>query len=168
MRNLLMVVLAILMVSFVRDHGKKSHYIPTKLCVNKVINNIKTGPLTGNQNLAFGVKQVLTEAAEDKGWSIVADEFDADQVIDVEITYFDFNQVKNNISVFHKDDNMVIIKMKGTVSQDGKTIKSAEVEDKSDEITSATGVISTDGKFNSVTVRNAVKKTCVKLSYKLL
>ena len=107
MRHFILVVLAaFLMVGFVGDKRKlkRSHHNPTKLCVNSVTNNIKVGPLTGNQNLSFGVKNILEEVAQDRGW-ILVDRFEADQVLDVEIVYFDYEQTKSNMSVFHKNEN---------------------------------------------------------------
>ena len=60
----------------------------TRASLGTIVNNIKAGPLTGNKNLAFGVKNVLQEALQDKGFSLV-DKFDADYVVDVEIFFFD-------------------------------------------------------------------------------
>jgi len=140
---------------------------PTKVCVNSVINNIKVGPLTGNKNLAFGVKNVLQEALQDKGMSLV-DRFDADFVLDVEINYFDVEQTKKGVSVFHEDANEVVVRMKGTVSDfEGKTLKTATTEDRSSEISTSTLLIGETGQFNSTVQRNAVKKACVSVVSKL-
>ena len=64
-----------------------------KAALGTIVNNIKAGPLTGNKNLAFGVKNVLQEALQDKGFTLV-DRFDADYVIDIEISFFDVEQTK--------------------------------------------------------------------------
>jgi uncharacterized lipoprotein YajG len=140
---------------------------PTKLCVNSVTNNIKVGPLTGNKNLAFGVKNVLQEAVQDKGFSLV-DRFDADLVLNVEISYFDVEQVKKGVSVFHQDANEVVIRMKGTLTDaEGKTVKTVETEDRSSEVSSSTLLINEGGQFNSAVQRNAIKKACVSVVTKL-
>jgi hypothetical protein len=169
----LLVVFSLLAISFVgnnheRVNRKKHSYNSFKLYVNGVVNNIKVGPLTGNPNLSLGVKNLLIESAQDRGWDIVSDRFEADQVLDVEILYFDYEQTKSNMSVFHKEDNKIIITMHGTLSDNGKVVKEFTYTDKSGEIVSTTGIIAEDGKFSSMMVRNALKKTCVVLAYKLL
>jgi hypothetical protein len=152
------------------DRPKRS--IPqgaSKLHIGTVINNIKLGPLTGNKNLALGVKNVLAEAAQDRGWTLVQDAIDAEVVVNVELLYFDTEQTKSNVSVFHKDEDAVIIKMRGTTYDgEGKVIKSLVVDDKSTEISTSTFLINEGGGFNSQVARQAVKKTCVLLAYRLL
>ena len=69
----------------------------TRASLGTIVNNIKAGPLTGNKNLAFGVKNVLQEALQDKGFSLV-DRFDADYVIDIEISFFDVEQTKQGVN----------------------------------------------------------------------
>ena len=138
-----------------------------KVYVNDVLNNVKIGALANNKQLSLGVKNVLEEALQDKGFELVNDRWDADYVVDLEINYFDYEQTKTNLSVFHKDENAVVIKMRGQVSENGKVLKDVSVIDQSTEIVSSTGVIASDGKFSSAIVRNAVKKTCVSVVAKL-
>jgi len=136
--------------------------------VNDVLNNVKIGALANNKQLSLGVKNVLEEALQDKGFELVNDRWDADYVVDLEINYFDYEQTKTNLSVFHKDENAVVIKMRGQVSENGKVLKDVNVIDQSTEIVSSTGVIASDGKgFSSALVRNSVKKTCVSVVAKL-
>ena len=162
MKQLVIVVFALLL-SYVGN----TQVTPTKLYISSVNNLIKVGPLTGNTNLSFGVKNVLEEATQDKGYSIVKDRWDADLVLDIDIIYFDVEKTKSNISVFHKDENAVVIRMRGQVTKDGQIIKDALVEDSSSEIVASTGIVATDGKFNSTVSRNAIKKTCVLVVSKL-
>ena len=135
--------------------------------ISTVNNLIKVGPLTNNQNLSLGVKNVLEEALQDKGYSLVSNAWDADMTLDVDIIYFDVEKIKTNISVFHKDENTVIIRMRGTVTKEGKILKEQIVEDGSNEIVASTGIVAVDGKFNSTVSRNAIKKTCVLVVSKL-
>jgi hypothetical protein len=135
--------------------------------ISSVNNLIKVGPLTNNQNLSLGVKNVLEEALQDKGYSLVSNAWDADMTLDVDIIYFDVEKIKTNISVFHKDENTVVIRMRGTVAKEGKVIKQQVVEDGSNEIVASTGIVAVDGKFNSTVSRNAIKKTCVLVVSKL-
>lgn len=139
----------------------------TKASLGTVVNNIKVGTLTGNKNLAFGVKNILQEALQDKGFSLV-DRFDADYVVDVEISFFDVEQTKQGVSVFHQDKNEVVIRMRGTLSDGfGKVLKTITTEDKSSEISTSTLLINEGGQFNSAVQRNAVKKACVSVVTKL-
>ena len=138
-----------------------------KAALGTIVNNIKAGPLTGNKNLAFGVKNVIQEALQDKGFTLV-DRFDADYVIDVEISFFDVEQTKQGVSVFHEDKNEVVIRMKGTLSDGfGKVLKNINTEDRSSEISTSTLLINEGGQFNSAVQRNAIKKECISVVTKL-
>ena len=76
-----------------------------RIQISSVNNYIKIGPLTNNQNLTLGVKNVLEEALQDKGYTIVSNSWDADLVLDVDIIYFDIEKKKYNLSLFHKNKN---------------------------------------------------------------
>jgi dihydroxyacid dehydratase/phosphogluconate dehydratase len=141
--------------------GQKTIY------VNSVLNSVKVGYLANNKQLELGVKNVLEEALQDNGYELVADKWDAVYLIDVEIVYFDYEQTKMNVGISHKDENAVVIRMKGSLSKEGVILKDVLVTDKSKEIVSATGVIASDGKFSSAIIRNAIKKTCVLVVEKL-
>jgi len=141
--------------------GQKTVYI------NSVLNNVKVGYLTNNKQLELGVKNVLEEVLQNKGYDLVGDKWDAEYLVDVEIVYFDYEQSKTNIGLSHKDENAVVIRMKGTLSKEGKILKEVNVTNKSNEIVSATGVIASDGKFSSAIIRNAIKKTCILVVEKL-
>ncbi len=135
--------------------------------ISSVNNLIKVGPLTNNQNLKLGVKNVLEEALQDKGYSIVSNSWDADMSLDVDIIYFDIEKTKTNMAVFHKDNNAVVIRMRGQLIKEGKIEKEVIVEESSNEIVASTGLVAADGKFNSAVSRNAIKKTCVAVVSKL-
>ena len=135
--------------------------------ISSVNNLIKVGPLTNNQNLKLGVKNVLEEALQDKGYSIVSNSWDADMSLDVDIIYFDIEKTKTNMAVFHKDNNAVVIRMRGQLIKEGKIEKEVIVEESSNEIVASTGLVAADGKFNSAVSRNAIKKTCVEVVSKL-
>ena len=135
--------------------------------ISSVNNLIKVGPLTNNQNLKLGVKNVLEEALQDKGYTIVSNSWDADMSLDVDIIYFDIEKTKTNMAVFHKDNNAVVIRMRGQLIKEGKIEKEVIVEESSNEIVASTGLVAADGKFNSAVSRNAIKKTCVAVVSKL-
>lgn len=159
MRVLFLIMVAILLGA--------SAQAQSKAAIGTISNSIKVGPLTGNKNLAFGIKNVVQEALQDKGFALV-DRFDADYVVDLEIFFFDVEQTKKGISVFHEDRTEVVIRMKGTLSDGfGKVLKTVNTEDRSSEISVSTLLINEGGQFNSAVQRNAVKKACISVVTKL-
>ena len=140
----------------------------SKVSVNTVRNSVRMGPMTGNLNLTMGVKNIIQEVLQDKGYSLVNKE-DADLFVDVEIVYMDQQKTATNISIFHKDENAVVIRMLGKlINKSGKVVKKELVTDESSEISTSTLLISENGEFNSTVMRNALKKTCVQVVNKLL
>ena len=132
--------------------------------VESVENKVKVGKLAGNRNLAFGVKNVLEEALQEKGLDLAPS---ATQKLKVEIIYLDVLTTKSNISVFHKGEEEVVIRLKGTIYKDGKKDKEVIVEEGSAEISMSTLIIDEGGKFNQTSLSNALKKGSVKLITKL-
>ena len=139
-----------------------------KVSVNTVKNSVKMGPMTGNLNLTFGVKNIIQEVLQDKGYTLVNKE-DADLFVDVEIVYMDQQKTASNVAIFHKDENAVVIRMLGKlIDKSGKIVKKELVTDESSEISTSTLLVSESGEFNSTVMRNAIKKTCVQVVSKLL
>jgi hypothetical protein len=133
--------------------------------VESVENKVKIGKLAGNRNLTFGVKNVLEEALQEKGLDLAPS---ATQKLKVEIIYLDVLTTKSNISVFHKGEEEVVIRLKGTIYKDGKKDKEVIVEESSSEISMSTLIIDEGGKFNQTSLSNALKKGSIKLITKLL
>ena len=132
--------------------------------VESVENKVKVGKLSGNRNLAFGVKNVLEEALQEKGLDLAPS---ATQKLKVEIIYLDVLTTKSNISVFHKGEEEVVIRLRGTIYKDGKKDKEVIVEESSAEISMSTLIIDEGGKFNQTSLSNALKKGSIKLITKL-
>jgi uncharacterized lipoprotein YajG len=145
-----------------------SQDLNSKVSVNTVKNSVRMGPMTGNLNLTMGVKNIIQEVLQDKGYSLVNKD-EADLFVDVEIVYMDQQKTATNISIFHKDENTVVIRMLGKlINKSGKVVKKELVTDESSEISTSTLLISENGEFNSTVMRNAIKKTCVQVVNKLL
>jgi hypothetical protein len=132
--------------------------------VESVENKVKVGKLAGNRNLAFGVKNVLEEALQEKGLDLAPS---ATQKLKVEIIYLDVLTTKSNISVFHKGEEEVVIRLRGTIYKDGKKDKEVIVEESSAEISMSTLIVDEGGKFNQTSLSNALKKGSIKLITKL-
>ena len=156
-------LLVLLSPLFVLSQGLNS-----KVSVNTVKNSVRMGPMTGNANLTMGVKNIIQEVLQDKGYSLVNKE-EADLFVEVEIVYMDQQKTATNVSIFHKDENTVVIRMLGKlINKSGKVVKKELVTDESSEISTSTLLISENGEFNSTVMRNALKKTCVQVVNKLL
>lgn len=138
-----------------------------RVCVGDVVNNIRIGSLAGNKNLVFGIKNIAEEAIADKGYSIV-EKNDSTLKISFEVIYFDVLQTSAGVSVFHKNNNETIIRIKGTVTQGKKKIKDHLSTGKSSEISTSTMIIDEGGGFNQASARSALKKTIIDLIDNLL
>jgi hypothetical protein len=92
----------------------------------------------------------------------------ATQRLKVDIIYLDVLTTKKNISVFHSNEEEVVIRLRGTLYKDGKKDKEVMVEESSSEISMSTLIVDEGGKFNQTSLSNALKKGCDKLITKLL
>jgi hypothetical protein len=150
--------------SFKNSPGNIWYNADEHIYVEKVTNKIVVGKLAGNRNLEFGVKNVLEEFLQDKGYNISSD---ATNKLRVEIVYLDVLTTKKNISVFHKGEEEVIIRLKGILYKDGIKEKEIIVEESSSEVSMSTLLVDEGGKFNQTSLSNALKKGCDKLVTKL-
>jgi hypothetical protein len=133
--------------------------------VESVENQVKIGKLAGNRNLAFGVKNILEEYLQEKGLDLSPS---ATQRLKVNIVYLDVLTTKTNISVFHKGEEEVVVRLQGILYKDGKKEKQVVVEESSSEISMSTLIVDEGGKFNQTSLSNALKKASDKLITKLL
>jgi hypothetical protein len=133
--------------------------------VESVENKVKIGKLAGNRNLAFGVKNILEEYVQEKGYDLSSD---AQYKLKVNIVYLDVLTTKTNISVFHKGEEEVVVRLHGILYKEGKKEKEVVVEESSSEISMSTLIVDEGGKFNQTSLSNALKKASDKLITKLL
>jgi hypothetical protein len=123
------------------------------------------GDLAGDRNLAFGVKNIMEEYLQEQGYSLTSE---SKQKIKVQLIFLDVVTNKKNISVIHKNEQAVVIRMRGTLYVDDKKVKEVVAEESSSEISMSTLVIDDGGSFNQTSLSNAIKKTCGSLVTKLL
>ena len=135
------------------------------LWVESVENQVKIGKLAGNRNLAFGVRNILEEYAQEKGYDLSQD---AQYKLKVNIVYLDVLTTKTNISVFHKGEEEVVVRLQGILYKEGKKEKEVVVEESSSEISMSTLIVDEGGNFNQTSLSNALKKASDKLITKLL
>lgn len=136
--------------------------------IDSIKNNIPTGPITANKNLGFGMKNILGEVLQEKGYNLTSEKNLSALSLTVEIYFFDIVQTNAGVSVFKKQNNTTVIGIKGSLYKEGKLINSKKVEEASTEVVIANLIISEDGKPNQQSVSNVLKKSCQTLIDKLL
>lgn len=151
--------------TFKNDPNNIMYDADEHIWVESVVNNVKIGKLAGSRNLEFGVKNMLEEYLQEKNYDLTPS---APNKLKVEIIYLDVLTTKKNVSVFHKNEEEVVIRMKGVLYKDGKKEKEIIVEEGSSEISMSTLIVDEGGQFNQTSLSNALKKTCDKLVTKLL
>lgn len=136
--------------------------------IDSVVNKIPTGPLTANKNLGFGVKNILAEILQDKGYDILPAKMSNELSLVTEIYFFDIVQTNSGVAVFKKQSNTTVMGIKGSIYKNGKLTASKKVEEFSSEVVIANLIIPEDGKPNQQSVSNVLKKACQTLIEKLL
>jgi hypothetical protein len=135
-----------------------------QVTIESVTNEVKIGKLAGNRKLEFGVKNILEEYLQDKGYNLSSS---APNKVSVQIIFLDVLTTKKNISVFHSGEEAVVIRLRGILKSEGKKDKVVIVEESSSEITMSTLIIGEGGGFSQTSLSNALKKSCDKLITKL-
>ena len=132
--------------------------------MESVSNKIQIGNLAGNRNLEFGIRNILEEFLQEKDYDLNPE---SKSKVSVEIVYLDVLKTKSNLSVFHKNEESVVIRLKGILKVDGKKIKEVIVEEESSEVSMSTIAVDNGGQFNQQSLSNAIKKASEKLVDKL-
>lgn len=132
--------------------------------VESVTNEVKIGKLAGNRKLEFGVKNILEAFLQEKEYDLSPN---ATNKLAVQIIYLDVLTTKKNVSVFHKNEEEVVIRLRGVLKSPGKKDKIVIVEESSSEISMSTLIVDEGGGFNQTSLSNALKKGCDKLITKL-
>jgi len=142
---------------------------PKKVYIQSVENKIQIGPLSKNRNLVFGFKNILLENLQELDYEVTDSLSNSDYSLKVELLYFDVIQTNQGVSVFHKNDNETILRIKGYLyDKNGKKIKDAVSNGKSSEISLSTLIISEGGGINQTSVSNVIKKSSETLIQNLL
>jgi thioredoxin-related protein len=85
----------------------------------------------------------------------------SDYTLKVELLYFDVLQTSSGVSVFHKNNNETVLRVKGYLyDKNGKKVKEYVATGKSSEISLSTLIISESGGINQTSVSNVIKKSC--------
>ena len=150
--------------TFKNSPGNIWYNADDQITIESVTNEVKIGKLAGNRKLEFGVKSILEEYLQDKGYNLSSS---APNKLSVQIIYLDVLTTKKNISIFHSGEEAVVIRLRGVLKSEGKKDKVVIVEESSSEISMSTLIIGEGGGFNQTSLSNALKKSCDKLITKL-
>jgi hypothetical protein len=147
---------------YIMPHITKN--LTDEIWIESVSNKIQVGNLAGNRNVEFGVRNIIEEFLQEENFELNPN---SSQTISVEIVYLDVLKTKSNLSVFHKDKESVVIRLKGTLKVNGKKIKEIIVEEESSEISMSTLIVDGGGNFNQQSLSNVLKKSSSVLVTKL-
>ena len=128
--------------------------------VSEVNNLTISGPVVGNRDLTFGIKNILEEVLQDKDFDINPN---SSTKLSVDIIYFDVKKSDMQLGAFSKKVDTTEIILQGHLLLDGIIIKSATVKGQAKAISTSTLIIDQGGKFSQANVSTALKKVCNKL-----
>lgn len=131
-----------------------------RVYLQPIENKIQIGPMVKNRNLTFGVKNIVLESLQEYDYTLSETVEQSDYSLKIELLYFDVIQTNTGVSVFHKNDNETVLRLKGTLyNSEGKKIKDYLSVGKSSEISMSTILISEGGSINQQSVSNVIKKS---------
>lgn len=125
----------------------------------KVSNKIVYGDLAGNRDISFGVKNILDELVQDQGYDLLEG---SDQVLSVDLVYFDVVRKSSTVGFATKTNNQVEI-----IAQAEYNGKKVKVKATADNVITSTLVLNNGGSFNQQSVSVALKKLCEQIIRKL-
>jgi uncharacterized lipoprotein YajG len=132
--------------------------------VGPINNKIEIGPLSGNRDLAFGVKNILEEVLQEKGYDLLPT---SKNVLDIDILYFDVKSTNMQLALYSNNESVTEIIAKGKLIVDGKEVKSVVSKGQAKEVSTSTLIIDKGGKFSQTNVSSALKKVCEQIIDKL-
>lgn len=140
-------------------------YAQTAVKVETVENKIQVGPHAGSRDLSFGVKNILEEIIQDKGFDLTPT---ATSTLHIELLYFDVKKVSMQIAVYGKNSDITEIIAKGTLYENGKKKKSVIVKEQAKTLTTSVVILDKGGKISDSDISAALKKTCEGIINQLL
>ena len=140
-------------------------YAQNAVKVESVENKIEVGPHAGSRDLTFGVKNILEEIIQDKGFDLTPT---ATTTLHIELLYFDIKKVSMQIAVYGKNSDITEIIAKGTLYENGKKKKSVIVKEQAKTLTTSVVILDKGGKISDSDISAALKKTCEGIINQLL
>ncbi len=140
-------------------------YAQNAVKVEDVENKILMGPHAGSRDLSFGVKNILEEVIQDKGFDLAPN---ATVTLQVELLYFDVKKVTTQIAVYGKTSDITEIIAKGTLYENGKKKKSVIIKEQAKTLVTSVVILDKGGKISDSDISAALKKTCEGIINQLL
>lgn len=137
----------------------------TTVKVESVENKIEVGPHAGSRDLSFGVKNILEEIIQDKGFDLVPT---ATKALQIELLYFDVKKVSMQIAVYGKNADITEIIARGTLYENGKKKKSVIIKEQAKTLVTSVVILDKGGKISDSDISAALKKTCEGIINQLL
>ena len=132
--------------------------------VANVKNEIVLGPLAGNRSITFGVKNILEEVIQNKGFDLGPN---STHQIQVTLYYFDVKKTSMQFAVYNRTEDETEIVAQAQLIVDGKPKKKVTARGTATSVSTATLIIDEGGKFSQADVSTAMKKVCEQLIKKL-
>lgn len=153
-----------LLISFLLTFNS-TLYAQNAVKVGDVENKILMGPHAGSRDLSFGVKNILEEVIQDKGFDLAPN---ATITLQVELLYFDVKKVTTQIAVYGKTSDITEIIAKGTLYENGKKKKSVIIKEQAKTLVTSVVILDKGGKISDSDISAALKKTCEGIINQLL
>ncbi len=139
-------------------------YAQEAIYISDVKNNIAMGPQAGNRDLAFGVKNILEEVIQEKGYELNPN---STKILKVELLYFDVKSTNMQLAVYGNTVEVTEIIAGAKLILNGKEIKAVVVKGQAKSISASTIIIDEGDKFSQTNVSSALKKVCEQIIEKL-
>ena len=125
--------------------------------LGNIENKVITGPALKNRDLSFGIKNILEELLQDRGYSLDPNSLN---VLSIEIVYFDVQKTSMQLGAYGKYLDVTESIFRATRIQDGKKVNDVVVKGQAKSISTSTLIIHQGGKFSQSNVSIALKKVC--------
>ena len=125
--------------------------------IEGIENKTISGPIVGNRDFTFGVRNILEELIQDKGYDLNPE---SNLKLSIEILYFDVQKTNVQMGAFAKNLDVTEIIFRATLTKDGKQLKPIVAKGQAKSISTATLIIDQGGKFSQANVSTALKKVC--------
>jgi len=127
--------------------------------IQDIKNSIQTGPLVGNRNVGFGMKNILEELVQDYDYNL---NDKSNNVLVVELIYFDVKRTQSSIALYSKSSSQTEIIAVAKYKK-----KKVKVKGTSKDITTSLILLNEQGKFTQNSVSVALKKLSENIIKKL-
>jgi translation elongation factor EF-1beta len=127
--------------------------------INDIKNSIQTGPLVGNRNVGFGLKNILEEVVQDQNYNL---NDRSENILNVELIYFDVKRTQSNIALYSKSSSQTEIIAIAKYKK-----KKVKVKGTAKDITTSLILLNEQGEFTQNSVSVALKKLSENIIKKL-